>query len=70
MSPFRGHKDCLDIETVFGGFVLANAPDFIDDGVLAMSYSPMSASGVLMTGHSHPYSRRMEASALKSPHSQ
>jgi len=33
LSPFRGHKDCLDIETVLGGFVLANAPNFIDYGV-------------------------------------
>ena len=29
----RGHENCLDIETALGGFVLANAPYFIDDGV-------------------------------------
>jgi len=34
LSLFRGRKDCLDIETVLTGLVLANAPDFIDDGVL------------------------------------
>jgi hypothetical protein len=32
-SFFRGRKDCLDIEIVLAGFFLANAPDFIDDGV-------------------------------------
>jgi hypothetical protein len=34
LSPFRGHKNRLDIETVLGGFVLANATDFIDDSSL------------------------------------
>jgi len=29
-----------------------------------MSYSPMSSSGVQMTGHSHACARQMEASAL------
>ena len=33
MPLFRGQKDGLDIETVLGGFVLANAPNFIDDRV-------------------------------------
>ena len=33
MSPFRGHKNRLDVETVLGGFVLANATAFINDGV-------------------------------------
>lgn len=33
LPPFRSRKDCLDIETLPGRFVLAKAPDFIDDGV-------------------------------------
>src|SRR3989442_644825 len=33
LSLLRGHKNCLDIETVLGGKVLADAPDFIDYGV-------------------------------------
>lgn len=41
LSLFRGLKDRFDIETVLGGFVLANAPDFIDMGSLAMTYSPI-----------------------------
>ena len=33
LSLFRSLKDRFDIQTVLRGFVLANAPDFIDDGV-------------------------------------
>ena len=33
LSLFRGGKNCLDLETVPGGFVLANAPDLIDDRI-------------------------------------
>src|ERR1035438_3852689 len=53
VAALRGHKDCLDIETVLGGFVLANAPDFIDDEALGMNYSPISSSGVLSTPPGH-----------------
>jgi hypothetical protein len=49
---------------VLGGKVLADAPDFIDYGVPRHKYSPMSSSGVQMTGHSHACSRQINASAL------
>jgi hypothetical protein len=33
LSPFCGCEDRLNVETVLGRFLLANAPDFINDGI-------------------------------------
>jgi hypothetical protein len=33
LSPFCGREDCPNIETVLDRLLLANAPDFINDGI-------------------------------------
>jgi hypothetical protein len=33
LSPFCGRQDCPNIETVLGRLLLANVPDFINDGI-------------------------------------
>jgi hypothetical protein len=33
LSPFCGRKDCPNIEAVLDRLLLANAPDFINDGI-------------------------------------
>lgn len=52
LSFLCGGEDRFEVESVFCGLFLANAPDFIDDVILGHNYSPNSSSGVQRTGHS------------------
>jgi hypothetical protein len=54
LSFFGRRKNCPDIEAVFGGLLLANAADFVDDRVFGQFLLSQQFPGVQMTGHSNP----------------
>jgi len=45
LTFFRGQEDCLDVEAVLGGFVLANAPSFVGNRVSLYGHILPSSSG-------------------------
>jgi hypothetical protein len=63
LSLFRCHKYGLNVEAIPGGQILADAPHLTDNRIPGRKLSPMSSSGVQMTGQSNPRSRQIRASA-------
>jgi hypothetical protein len=63
LALLRGREDCLDIETVLARFFLADAPDFIDDGV---PRHELAAAPYFPAGFNNP--RTLSQSASRAGH--